>query len=111
MPQRMTKQTTRLLEVLLSDPGRRWYGLELMDRAELRSGTTYPLLHRLQEEGWLSSARERIDPSQEGRPRRRLYQLTGLGQAAAREAIERRSQPATAAVGSAPLLRPREATL
>jgi DNA-binding PadR family transcriptional regulator len=106
MPQRMTKQTARLLEALLGDPGREWYGLELMDRAELRSGTAYPLLHRLQEEGWLRSAREQIDPSREGRPRRRLYRLTGLGQTAAREALARRSQPDTTAL-SAPAFSPR----
>jgi PadR family transcriptional regulator, regulatory protein PadR len=106
MPQRMTKQTARLLEALLSDPGREWYGLELMGRAELPSGTAYPLLHRLQDDGWLSSTREQVDPSHEGRPQRRLYRLTGLGERGAREALDRRAQPAAAPM---PLLRPRGA--
>lgn len=111
MPQRMTKQTVRVLEALLSDPGRDWYGLELMDRAELRSGTAYPLLHRLQADGWLSSVREEVDPREEGRPRRRLYRLTGVGQAEARKALERRQLSRTSVANPGPSLRPRGAAL
>jgi PadR family transcriptional regulator, regulatory protein PadR len=83
----MTRQTTRLLEALLGDPTREWYGLELMGLADLASGTAYPLLHRLEADGWLASTREEVDPSREGRPRRRLYRLTALGEGAAREAL------------------------
>ena len=111
MPQRMTKQTVRVLEALLSDPGRDWYGLELMDRAELRSGTAYPLLHRLQADGWLSSAREQIDPREEGRPRRRLYRLTAVGQREAREALARRRLSPAPKADLGPSLRPRSAAL
>ncbi len=75
----MTPQTMRLLEALLTNPTREWYGLELMELAGLQSGTVYPILHRLEAEGWLASTHERIDPRQEGRPRRRLYRLTGQG--------------------------------
>jgi PadR family transcriptional regulator len=96
MPQRVTAQTARLLEVMLSDPSRDWYGLELMDLADLHSGTAYPLLHRLQEEEWLSSTREQIDPSAAGRPRRRLYRLTGIGQVGAEQALARREQRSVA---------------
>ena len=87
MPQRMTSQTMRLLEVLFTDPARDWYGLELMGLAGLRSGTAYPILHRLEAEGWLKSTREEIDPMEEGRPRRRLYRLTGLGEVNGRAAL------------------------
>jgi PadR family transcriptional regulator PadR len=102
----MTKQTARLLEALLSDLGRDWYGLELMDRAELQSGTAYPLLHRLQADGWLTSAPEEIDPRLEGRPRRRLYRLTALGQREAVKVLEaRRGRNRAGAPG--PILKPR----
>jgi PadR family transcriptional regulator PadR len=87
----MTKQTLRLLAVLLTDPRRDWYGLELMDFAALRSGTAYPILHRLQTDGWLTSTREQIDPAEAGRPQRRLYRLTASGERAARDAVEGRS--------------------
>jgi DNA-binding PadR family transcriptional regulator len=110
MPQRVTRQTIRLLEALLSDPGRDWYGLELMDQAELRSGTAYPLLHRLEGEGWLASTPEDVDPHQEGRPRRRLYRLTAHGVAEATRALEP-SQRKAKDRAPRPIAVPRGATL
>lgn len=89
MPKRMTKQTLRLLETFLSDLNREWYGFDLMELTGLQSGTIYPILHRLQEDEWLSSSREQIDPKREGRPPRRMYRLTGLGEREARARIER----------------------
>lgn len=86
----MTAQTMRLLEVVLTDPNRDWYGLELMELTDLRSGTTYPILHRLLSDGWLSSTREEVNPAIEGRPQRRLYRLTGIGQVGARKALQSR---------------------
>lgn len=85
----MTKQTVRLLEAFRSDLNREWHGFDLMEKAELPSGTIYPILHRLLEDEWLSSSRERIDPRREGRPKRRLYRLTGLGEREASALIER----------------------
>ncbi|MBS1843101.1 MAG: helix-turn-helix transcriptional regulator [Actinobacteria bacterium] len=64
----------------MNDPEREWYGVELMDAVDLKSGTAYPILHRLQADGWLTSDVEDTDPSAAGRPRRRFYKLTGLGQ-------------------------------
>lgn len=93
MPQRITKPTLRLLEIFLADPRRSWYGLELMERAALKSGTVYPILHRLRADGWLVAELENIDPAVEGRPPRRLYSLTGAGEMNARREIERRAQP------------------
>jgi len=91
----MTKPTLRLLAILLGDPSREWYGLELMELADLPSGTAYPMLHRLEADGWLISTREEIDPTNEGRPRRRLYRLTGLGEAGTRRAVGERNAPPT----------------
>ena len=39
------------------------------------SGTLYPLLARLEAAGWFTSEWEDVDPSEVGRPRRRLYKL------------------------------------
>lgn len=103
MPQRITKQTVRLLEVFLADPRKEWFGSELMDAADLRSGTAYPILHRLEREEWLTSRLEGIDPSKEGRPRRRFYALTGVGQQAAESVVAaRRGISKTARLGIAP---------
>ena len=57
MPERITKQLLKLLEAMLADAAREWYGLELMDATGIRSGTLYPLLHRLVADGWLERTR------------------------------------------------------
>jgi DNA-binding PadR family transcriptional regulator len=79
----------RLLTVLLSDPTKEYFGLELADVAGLHTGTIYPQLERLEREGWLTSAWEDIDESKEGRRRRRYYRLTGEGARAAHEHVAR----------------------
>lgn len=78
-------QVLAVLNVMLEAPTADWYGLELANRVKLKSGTIYPLLARLEGFGWLESRKEEVDPSEEGRPRRRLYRLTGEGERAARE--------------------------
>jgi PadR family transcriptional regulator len=85
---RITLPVLRILRALLEDPTAAWYGPELAKVAELKSGTIYPALARLEAAGWLSSAWEDVDPSEAGRPRRRLYRLTGEGEVAARHAVE-----------------------
>lgn len=98
----ITRQTAAVLNAMLDAPSAEWYGLELARRAKLKSGTIYPLLARLERLGWLASTWEEVDPREEGRPRRRLYMLTGVGEVAAREALtEMFEQIAPAAVRGA----------
>lgn len=83
----MTRQTLAVLAVFLADPQAEWHGFNLADQTKLKSGTLYPLLARLEKAGWLASRKEDIDPRVVGRPRRRLYVLTGEGAAAARREL------------------------
>lgn len=75
----MTAATLRLLRVFLERPSAPVYGLELSRLADLKTGTIYPALARLEQARWLTSAWEEVDPRREGRPRRRLYELTPEG--------------------------------
>lgn len=84
MTRRMTDQTMRLLEAMLEDPSGDWYGLQLSEAANLKSGTIYPALARLEHYGWLESDWEHVNPSAVGRPKRKLYRLTRDGAATAR---------------------------
>ncbi|MEV0792645.1 helix-turn-helix transcriptional regulator [Kribbella sp. NPDC050459] len=78
---RITVPTLKVLQALIEAEGsERMYGLELMDRTGLKSGTLYPVLARLERAGWVESTWEDVDPRDAGRPRRRFYRLTGLGQ-------------------------------
>ncbi len=79
------------------------YGLDIVARTGLPSGTVYPALGRLKKSG-LTRARwedQRI-AEREGRPRRRYYELTAEGA----EALARgkaRIAEAAAALGGEPL--------
>jgi PadR family transcriptional regulator PadR len=84
----LTAQTLAVLGSMCFDPDAEWYGLELSKRSGLKPGTIYPILARLLQAGWLERRWEDIDPVVEGRPRRRLYRLTGGGAVAARYALD-----------------------
>ena len=104
----MTTKTLQVVGLLLSDPEAEWYGLQIASEAGLKSGSVYVVLARLEQAGWLASHWEEIDPAEEGRPRRRLYTLTGEGRRAANEAFEQQLAALTAARTSraAPARRP-----
>jgi PadR family transcriptional regulator PadR len=84
---RLTLPTARVLDALIDQPSNWQYGYALMKRSGLASGTLYPLLARILEDGWLETDWE--DSAEPGRPRRHLYRLTALGQGEARAALTR----------------------
>ena len=84
---RLTKTTTRALQAFLEAPGNWHYGYALMKVADLSSGTLYPLLARLTDDGWLESKWE--DSELPGKPARQLYRLTATGRLQARDVLER----------------------
>lgn len=71
-----------VLKACLDRSSQSLYGYELMQITGLASGTLYPILMRFEDAGWLSSVWEVADPKEAGRPRRRLYRITGAGQSA-----------------------------
>ena len=72
---------------MLDKPREGRSGAEISKALDLSSGTMYPLLGRLEKNGWVSSEWEVIDQAAAGRPRRRFYKLTGLGQTSANKAL------------------------
>jgi len=66
------------------------YGLEVIDRTGLSSGTVYPALRRLQAAGLVDGAwEEERSAHVEGRPARRYYRVTPAGEATLSEAVAR----------------------
>jgi len=80
---RVSGPTLKLLKLLLDDPKRPRSGAEISKATKLGSGTMYPLLQRLEIAKWIEGEWEDVEPSEVGRPRRRLYKLTRSGKAAA----------------------------
>ncbi|RLV51265.1 PadR family transcriptional regulator [Nocardioides mangrovicus] len=92
----MTIPTRLVLEAMLAEPEREHFGRRIGEAAGLPSGTVHPILARLERAGWLTSRWEDVDPTAEGRPRRRYYRLTPDGLGRARAAAERARRPAVA---------------
>lgn len=63
------------------------YGLDIVTRTGMPSGTVYPTLGRLKKGGLVrASWEDQRVAEREGRPRRRYYELTGAGNRALTEA-------------------------
>lgn len=77
----------RTVLAALLDAAERWsYGYELATLTGIKSGTLYPLLIRLEAQGYLEA--EWQQPTTTGRPPRHAYRLTASGrQLARREAV------------------------
>jgi PadR family transcriptional regulator PadR len=84
---RLSERGLRVLHFLIEQPATRRSGADIAKATGVGSGTLYPLLARLESAGWLKGEWEKVEPSEVGRPRRRLYRLTGLGQRRVREAL------------------------
>jgi PadR family transcriptional regulator, regulatory protein PadR len=80
-----SKQTLLVLQSLLEARMSWKHGYELSQLTRLKSGTLYPLLMRLSEQGLLEDRWEESDIA--GRPPRHAYRLSSSGRAFAREAL------------------------
>ena len=95
MPRALSSATALVLDAL--DRGSR-HGFDILDATGLPSGTVYPILRRLEQDGLARSRWESPKVAQqEQRPPRRYYVLTTAGAALVEEARER--FPVLAALG------------
>jgi DNA-binding PadR family transcriptional regulator len=83
----MTGPTLKVLGEFLHQPTGRLSGIEISRSTGLASGTLYPILFRLEEAGWVESEWEDVVPTKVKRPRRRLYRMTGIGEANAHASV------------------------
>lgn len=72
-----------VLAVLLGAGGEWSHGYDLAQRAGIKSGTLYPLLIRLEAQGYLEAQWQQ--PAEGGRPPRHAYRLTETGVQLARD--------------------------
>ncbi|WP_375388453.1 helix-turn-helix transcriptional regulator [uncultured Amnibacterium sp.] len=77
----MTAATADVLRVLIEDDDRGIWGLLVIKRTGRPAGSVYPILERLEGAGWVSSTWETA--TERRGPRRRLYELSPDGRAAA----------------------------
>ncbi len=85
----------RLLLASLSRQRSEWrHGYDLLKETELSSGTLYPLLMRMADNGLVEA--EWREPDQPGRPPRHVYRLTATGFALALELTGSEATPSGA---------------
>jgi len=82
---RLSQQTIQVLGALAEKRGGWLYGLQIAAATELKSGSLYPILIRLDERGLLES--KWTESEHPGRPARHAYRITGAGRAALAEAL------------------------
>ena len=87
----ISRQTRALLIALLGEPLRWRHGYELSQQTGLKSGTLYPILMRLSDQGLLESKWQ--EPEHPGRPPRHAYRLTSEGRAFIRGLAEPAAAP------------------
>ncbi len=88
----------RVLEVLVQAGAAGQHGYDLCSQARIQSGTLYPLLVRLEAQGFLTAHWE---PSEiAGRPPRHVYRLTAAGRRLAQD------NPVMSSVEALPVGRP-----
>src|SRR5689334_20709118 len=84
---RISHQRLKVLARLLEPVGAELAGADIMRLTGLASGSLYPILYALEDGGLVESRWEKEEPQALGRPRRRLYKLTALGERTARSAF------------------------
>ena len=84
---RLSLQGLRVLQMFAASPCESVAGVDVRKATGLSTGTLYPILLRFEEAGWLTSKWENVDPSEAGRPRKRLYRISSSGCVKAREVL------------------------
>ncbi|MDV6329602.1 PadR family transcriptional regulator [Asticcacaulis sp. 201] len=81
----LSAQALTVLAALLA-AGNNWcHGYELAKQANIKSGTLYPLLIRLESQGYLEAVWQ--EATETGRPPRHAYRLTASGKQLARHTL------------------------
>jgi PadR family transcriptional regulator, regulatory protein PadR len=84
---RLSHQALLVFRLFLDQPKNWFAGSDIWKHTGILSGTLYPILMRFERAGWLKSRWEQLDPSEAGRPRKRLYTVTPQGYNNANKAL------------------------
>ena len=79
---RVSAKGLKVLNAFVEAGNRELSGAEIFERTRILSGTLYPILIRFKTAGWLVDRWEDNQPVELGRPKRRYYKLTAVGQRA-----------------------------
>lgn len=104
---RLSNKTAAVLGLFVGNPELKTFGRDIIRYTGIPSGSLYPILHRLEERGYLLSEWESLDIAvQNGRRPRRMYQLDPRG---AERAAEDLPDPSPTPAKAHASLKPRPA--
>jgi PadR family transcriptional regulator, regulatory protein PadR len=84
---RLTIPALKVLKLFVGNVRKQRSGADISRETGIGPGTLYPLLARFEQLGFFTSEWEEVDPATVGRPRKRLYKISGAGVKAAQEAL------------------------
>jgi len=92
---KITQKEQLILSLLISKGNKEQFGLELVNtsQGQLKKGTVYVLLQRLEEKGFIKSRKEKQQEGARGLPKR-LYTISAEGKHALDQVISRLTLPA-----------------
>jgi DNA-binding PadR family transcriptional regulator len=85
----MGNRSLQVLQFFLTSERKGYSGAEISSSTSIKSGTLYPMLAKFERQKILESEWEHANPTELGRPRRRYYTLTPLGEDVARREIQK----------------------
>lgn len=91
MARKASHATKLVFQAFLDAPSDESYGFALAEATGLPSGTIYPILQRLQDEGLIKGRWSEVETGSQRR-RRRYYELTGEGRRVAQAATAEQRQ-------------------
>ena len=93
-PRKVSQTLLMVVSLLLTNPTKAdWYSLGVVRETGLGSGTVTQILFRMEQWGWIEARWEdTAEARAEGRPPRRFYRLTGMGEQAANNLIDLNQQ-------------------
>jgi PadR family transcriptional regulator, regulatory protein PadR len=97
---RLSERAATILRVFLAEPDTQFTGLDLAEQTGLLPGTSYPILLRLQQAGWIT-AHWQTDPD-DASARRRYYRSVSANFVEASRALARYEAAQTRRLVQAP---------
>ena len=84
---RLTIPALKVLKLFLGNVRKTRSGADISRETGVGPGTLYPLLARFEQLGFFTSEWEDVEPATVGRPRKRLYKISGAGMKVAQDAV------------------------
>lgn len=96
----ITHTVLRIMRLFILNKPKKLACYSIARTMDADQNTVWIALKRLEQHGWLSSEKERVNPEQVGRMPRKLYSMTDIGERTALTELRALSLPPNVGVGT-----------